>query len=89
LSVAVLSATTPVDPAQVASTAAGRKCSTLNELSVWSSVSDAGHPAFWAAKLRGTTTVLSLESGGPLPTLLPVPVSSVISMAHWLAESSQ
>src|SRR5271165_5474439 len=78
LSVAVLRATTPPAPEQVESTAAGRKCSTLYELSVWIWVAPVGHPFPWAEKFKGITAVLFGLTGGPLPTELPVPASLVI-----------
>ncbi len=76
LSFVVLRATTPSAPLQVESTAAGRKCSRLVELSVWIWGAAEGQPASWAAKVNGMIAVLEGVTGGPLPTLLPVPASS-------------
>src|SRR5271167_2129640 len=46
-----------------------------------------GHPEDWLRKVSGNSTVLVVESGGPLPT--PVPTSSVTSSAHGSVVSSQ
>ena len=89
LSVAVLRATTPLAPEQVESTAAGMKCSRLYELSVWISVSLAGHPLAWAAKFNGMTAGLFGVTEGPLPTELPVPASLVMNSEQISAVLSQ
>ena len=88
LSFAVLSATTPAVPAQVAFTAAGRKCSALNELDTCSCGSVDGQPDDSGAYPMATTAELSGVMTGPFPSP-SVAVSSVTTSAHGLDAESQ